>query len=102
VVLLRRRPCLSTARWPLIRSLITAETAASSLPALPWAEWRQTKGTLYLWLQIVGKTKLALSLLRNHWWNVVLYPTVRGLGTRRISPCWALLKDWGRGLAPVG
>ena len=32
-------------------------------------------------LQIVGKTRLALTPLQNHWWNVPLYVTARGLST---------------------
>ncbi len=34
-----------------------------------------------MWTQIVGKTRLALTPLQNHWWNVPLYVTARGLGT---------------------
>jgi hypothetical protein len=50
-------------------------------PALPLAEWRDTYTTLHRWLQIVGKTRLALAPMQNHWWQVVLYVTARGLGT---------------------
>jgi hypothetical protein len=32
-------------------------------------------------MQIVGKTRLALTPLQNHWWNVPLYVTARGLTT---------------------
>jgi hypothetical protein len=32
-------------------------------------------------LQIVGKTRLALAPMENHWWQVTLYPTARGLTT---------------------
>ena len=53
------------------------------LPALPLEEWEATKDTLHLWAQIVGKTRLALMPMRNHWWNVTLYPSARGLTTRR-------------------
>ncbi len=34
-----------------------------------------------MWTQIAGKTKLALTPLENHWWNVVLYVSPRGLNT---------------------
>jgi hypothetical protein len=37
-----------------------------------------------MWTQIVGKVRLALTPLLNHWWNVPLYVTVRGLTTSRI------------------
>jgi hypothetical protein len=50
-------------------------------PALPWGEWAATANTLHMWTQIVGKTRLALTPLQNHWWNVPLYVTARGLGT---------------------
>jgi hypothetical protein len=55
-----------------------------TLPALPYDEWRQTKETLHLWVQIVGKVKLASTAPQNHWWNVPLYVDVRGLTTRRM------------------
>src|SRR5258708_23050106 len=34
-----------------------------------------------MWMQIVGKTRMALAPLQNHWWNVPLYVTPRGLST---------------------
>lgn len=55
-----------------------------TLPALPLAEWEQTKVTLHLWSQIVGKIKLASVPPRNHWWHVPLYVDVSGLTTRRM------------------
>ena len=50
-------------------------------PALPQAEWSETCATLQLWMQMVGKVRLALMPPINHTWNVTLYPTVRGLTT---------------------
>jgi hypothetical protein len=50
-------------------------------PALPLAEWSDTRDTLQLWTQIVGKVRLANEPLAAHWWNVPLYPTARGLTT---------------------
>jgi hypothetical protein len=50
-------------------------------PALPQAAWSDTCATLQLWMQIVGKIRLALVPAINHAWNVTLYPTVRGLTT---------------------
>lgn len=41
--------------------------------------------TLHMWTQIVGKTRLALTPLQNHWWNVPLYVTARGLGTSAMA-----------------
>jgi Family of unknown function (DUF5996) len=54
-------------------------------PALPWEEWADTANTLHMWTQIVGKTRLALTPLQNHWWNVPLYVTARGLGTSAMA-----------------
>ena len=48
---------------------------------LPLGEWRATHDTLHMWMQIVGKTRLALAPAENHWWHVVLYVTPRGLTT---------------------
>jgi hypothetical protein len=50
-------------------------------PALPQAAWSDTCATLQLWMQIVGKIRLALTPAINHAWNVTLYPSVRGLTT---------------------
>jgi hypothetical protein len=53
-------------------------------PNLPWNEWQDTAATLHMWTQIVGKTRLALSPPLNHWWNVALYVSPRGLTTSLI------------------
>ena len=50
-------------------------------PALAYADWQDTCGTLQLWTQVVGKVKLALAPLSNHWWGIVLFVTARGLTT---------------------
>jgi hypothetical protein len=55
-----------------------------NLPPLPLEEWEPTKTTLHLWLQIVGKVRMASSSPRNHWWHVPLYVDVRGLTSRRL------------------
>ena len=55
------------------------------LPALSLGAWEPTKTTLHLWLQIVGKIRLASSPDRNHWWHAPLYVDVRGLTTRRMQ-----------------
>ena len=52
-----------------------------SWPALPLAEWQDTYATLHMWLQIVGKLRLAQAPMLNHWWQVPLYVTTRGLTT---------------------
>jgi hypothetical protein len=53
-------------------------------PALPLAEWEETRATLHMWTQIVGKVRLALSPRINHWWEVPLYVSSRGLTTSAI------------------
>ena len=53
-------------------------------PALPFSDWEKTCDTLHMWTQIVGKTRLALTPLQNHWWNVTFYVTPRGLTTSPI------------------
>jgi len=52
-----------------------------SWPSLEWRQWEGTAETLHMFTQIVGKTRLALTPKQNHWWNVPLYVTVRGLST---------------------
>lgn len=54
-------------------------------PELPYAAWKDTRDTLHLWTQIVGKIRLALTPWRNHSWHVTLYVTPRGLTTSPIS-----------------
>jgi len=54
-------------------------------PELPQSEWSDTCATLQMWMQIVGKVRLALTPHVNHTWNVTLYPTVRGLTTLPMS-----------------
>jgi len=53
-------------------------------PALPLDSWKDTYATLHMWTQIVGKVRLRLTPLVNHWWNVPFYVTARGLTTSRI------------------
>jgi len=54
---------------------------AEAWPSLPFAAWRDTCATLHLWTQIAGKIRLAQAPLVNHWWQVALYVTARGLTT---------------------
>jgi len=52
-----------------------------TLPALPFDSWRETLETLHMWTQIIGKVRLKLCPLVNHWWNVPFYVTARGMTT---------------------
>src|SRR3954470_14816971 len=71
----------------------TTPAAGETWPALPQAAWADTCTTLQLWMQVVGKIRLALVPPINHTWNVTLYPTIRGLTTGPM-PC-------GRGLLQI-
>jgi len=55
--------------------------ANAGWPELEWVEWKDTCDTLHMWTQMVGKTRLWLTPLQNHWWNVPLYVSARGLTT---------------------
>jgi hypothetical protein len=50
-------------------------------PQLKFSEWQDTLATLHMWTQIVGKIRLKQTPLVNHWWNVPLYVSARGLTT---------------------
>ncbi|MGP3976196.1 DUF5996 family protein [Streptomyces sp. 8N114] len=56
----------------------------SAWPKLRVADWTGTRDTLHMWTQIVGKIRLAHAPLVNHWWQVTLYVTPRGLTTSTI------------------
>jgi hypothetical protein len=58
---------------------------SESWPSLSLDSWADTCATLHMWTQIVGKVRLRLTPLVNHWWNVPLYVTARGLTTSRIA-----------------
>ena len=50
-------------------------------PELPYESWRDTRDTLHMKLQVVGKVRLALAPFEPQWANVPLYVTARGLTT---------------------
>ena len=58
-----------------------AGPAPERWPPLPRDEWAATYATLHMWTQIVGKVRLARAPMVNHWWQVPLYVTARGLTT---------------------
>jgi len=53
-------------------------------PELPLAAWAETRDTLHLWTQIVGKVRLVQTPWINHAWHCTLYVTSRGLTTSPI------------------
>ena len=59
-------------------------TAAARWPSLPYRRWKDTRDTLHLWMQIVGKVKLKLSPFLNQWWEVAFEVTPHGMTTGRI------------------
>ena len=67
--------------------MIGSQTVAGTeeqWPELPWTEWSPTISTLHMWVQIVGKVRMALAPPLNHWWHVPLYVSSRGLTTSPI------------------
>jgi Family of unknown function (DUF5996) len=57
----------------------------SPWPDLPLEAWRDTRDTLHMWTQIVGKTLLSSCAPQNHWWHVALRVTARGLATPPVT-----------------
>src|SRR5271170_680740 len=68
----------------LAKQKIEAAPDSKNWPALPFDEWKDTCATLHMWTQVVGKIRLARAPLINHWWQVPLYVTSRGLTTSPI------------------
>jgi hypothetical protein len=62
-------------------------------PELEWEQWKDTADTLHMFTQIVGKTRLELTPVQNHWWNVPLYVTARGLWTSPMPAPGGFLLD---------
>lgn len=60
---------------------------------MPLDAWQDTRDTLHMWTQIVGKVRLALSPLINHWREVSLYVSSCGLTTSPVP--------YGRGIFEV-
>jgi len=63
---------------------LTSQTPEGAWPDLNWPNWQDTGDTLHRWTQIVGKVRMALSPMVNHWWQVALYVNSRGLTTSPI------------------
>jgi hypothetical protein len=64
--------------------LCMASPQSDRWPELPYAAWKDTRDTLHLWTQVIGKIRLALTPWLNHSWHVALYVTARGLTTSPI------------------
>jgi hypothetical protein len=68
----------------LASQLSAADVANPVWPALPLEEWKHTYRTLHMCTEIVGKVRLALTSLQNHWWNTALYVNSSRLTTSSI------------------
>lgn len=66
------------------QSTLGSGAVGDAWPSLPLEAWQETCATLHMWTQIVGKIRLGLTPLVNHWWNSTLYVTRRGLATSAI------------------
>src|SRR5260370_7650158 len=64
--------------------LMRSQTRDEVWPELNWSDWHDTGDTLHRWSQVVGKVRLALTPMMNHWWQVAIYGTSRGLTTSPI------------------
>ncbi len=69
---------------PTSLSATRPDAKARAWPALPLHEWRDTYTTIHRWTQVAGKIRLAQAPMINHWWQVPLYVTCRGLATSPI------------------
>lgn len=54
-------------------------------PRLAVSDWQDTRETLHMWLQIVGKIRMVSSPPVNHWWHVTSRLSARGLTTGAFS-----------------
>ena len=64
--------------------MTSTERALELWPSLGYAETKDTLHAVHMWTQVVGKIRLALTPLVNHWWNSTLIVTPRGLTTLMI------------------
>ena len=55
--------------------------AAQTWPELTLSAWDENRATFHMWTQIIGKIRMALEPMVNHWWQVAFYVSARGLTT---------------------
>lgn len=53
-------------------------------PRLRVSDWADTKDTVHMWTQIIGKIRMAHAPRVNHWWHATLYVSARGLTTTAV------------------
>lgn len=71
-------------RTPRTRPATTPSAPIGTWPELPVESWTDTRDTLHMWTQIIGKIRLARAPMVNHWWQVPLYVSPRGLTTSSV------------------
>ncbi len=71
---------------------VSRMTHSDPWPALPLKEWQPTYDAVHLWTQIVGKVRMSLAHPLNHWWQVALYLTSRGLTTSPVPCGWGMFE----------
>lgn len=64
----------------------TSPKPAQTWPEIPLLDWEETKDTLHLFLQILGKIRLRLMPRKNHWWHATLFVSAQGITTGPM-PC---------------
>src|SRR5688500_10110289 len=67
----RRPPKAATLVAAGRRWMVTSDS--EGWPSIPVVGWQDTRDTLQLYTQVVGKVRLANEPPSNHWWNVPLY-----------------------------
>ncbi|WP_193043594.1 DUF5996 family protein [Mycolicibacterium baixiangningiae] len=63
---------------------MTHSLAGGGWPSLRVDAWEPARRTLHMWTQVVGKVRLAYAPMLNHWWQVPLYVSPRGLTTSAV------------------
>src|SRR5205809_5245458 len=61
--------------------MTNVSSTTQTWPELTLSAWEDTRDTFHMWTQVVGKIRLALEPMVNHWWQVPLYVSARGLTT---------------------
>jgi len=54
---------------------------SAAWPSLAVDDWSATRETFHMFTQVVGKIRLVCEPMVNHWWQVPLYVSARGLTT---------------------
>ena len=77
--------------------MTNVSSTTQTWPELTLSAWEDTRDTFHMWTQIVGKIRLALEPMLNHWWQVSLYVSARAKGA---SAAQIIFAD-SEGLSPT-